>query len=133
MSEGSTGSVPVLDDVLVEGGKASTTRAYPPRVTDLNKAAPASPDSVRPEVVVELPGFKVLHLALVGGRWMPEHDHADCDVTIQCLYGTVSVRLDGATVRLAPGQLLSFAGESRVSPGNDGPADCGMLITLASR
>lgn len=133
MSEVSTGSVPVLANGLVKGSQASPTRAYPPRVVDLGKAAPASPDSVRPEVVVDLPGFKVMHLALVGGRRMPVHDHADCDVTIQCLYGTASVLLDGATVSLAPGQLLSFPGESRVSPGNDGQADCGMLITLVSR
>ncbi|HET8985901.1 MAG TPA: cupin domain-containing protein, partial [Trueperaceae bacterium] len=73
------------------------------------------------------------HLCLKPGQRMPLHDHPGCNVTIVGLAGTATVLLDGASIDVAPHQLLSFPGESKVSPGNTSAADCAVLITLAER
>lgn len=92
-----------------------------------------SPDGPNRTLVQGSPGFKVLHLSLRPGQRMPVHDHAGCYVTIQALTGTATVRLDGARIVVPAGQVLSFPGESRVSPGNDSAEDCAVLITLVDR
>lgn len=102
-------------------------------LVDLVEKFATDPDRAHRELVVNLPGFKVLHLCLKPGQRMPLHDHPGCHVTITGLSGTASVLLDGVATSVAPQQLLSFQGESQVSPGNDSEADCAVLITLVER
>lgn len=107
--------------------------AAPYDLIDLSEGAQPDPGSVRPRIVVDKAGFKVLRLALLPGQRMPTHDHVGCHVTIQCLAGTAHVELDGESVTMTPGKLLRFDGESRVSPGNGGSTECAMLISLVAR
>ena len=115
----------------------STTAADPGSgsydLFDLHERRELDPAGVRPTLLLDRPGLKVLRLGLLPGQRMQTHDHTGCHVTVQCLSGTAAVELDGETVKLAPGQLLCFAGESRVSPGNGGESECSMLITLVDR
>lgn len=104
-----------------------------PQLVDLSARFVTDPDSARRELVVNLPGFKVLLLSLKPGQRMPLHDHPGCHVTIQGVAGTATVTLDGAAVPVAPLQLLSFPGESQVSPGNESSGDCAVLISLVER
>ena len=100
---------------------------------DLAPLFRTTPDAPNRALLIGSPGFKVLHLCLCPGQSMPEHDHIGCYVTIQTLAGTATVVLDGRRVEVPAGSLLSFDGESRVSPGNAGPDDCAVLITLVDR
>lgn len=100
---------------------------------DLAPLFTTSPDGPQRSLVVASPGFTVLHLCLRPGQRMPEHDHIGSYVTIQTLAGTATVVLDQVPVAVPAGHLLSFMGESRVSPGNEGPEDCAVLITLVDR
>lgn len=102
-------------------------------LVDLAAKFVTDPERAHRELVVNLPGFKVVHVALKPGQRMPLHDHPGCHVTITGLVGTATVMLDGTAIEVAPHQLLSFLGESQVSPGNDGERDCAVLITLAER
>jgi quercetin dioxygenase-like cupin family protein len=104
-----------------------------PHIVDLASKLVTDPDRARRELLVNLPGFKVLHLSLKPGQRMPLHDHPGCTVTIMGLAGTATVTLDGSDIEVAPQHLLSFPGESQVSPGNASADDCAVLITLAER
>ncbi len=97
----------------------------------IGERPPRAPDAVRPELLVELDGLKVLRLDLDRGQRMHTHDHPGCNVMIQCLYGRAAVVLDGERVPMTQGQLLCFDGASSVSPGSDDASGCGLLITLA--
>lgn len=112
---------------------AAGERAGSYDLVDLHDSSAPDPTSTRPRLVLEESGYKVLRLVLLPGQRMPTHDHIGCHVSVQCLTGTAAVELDGETVLLAPGQMLCFAGESRVSPGNGGESECSMLITLVDR
>lgn len=102
-------------------------------LVDLVEKFAIDPDAAHRELVVNQPGFKVLHLCLKPGQRMPLHRHPGCHVTITGLSGTATVMLDGVAATVAPHQLLSFDGESQVSPGNDSDGNCAVLITLVDR
>lgn len=102
-------------------------------LTDLAAKFVTDPAAGRRELLVNLPGFKVLHLSLRPGQSMPVHNHPNCHVTIQGLVGTATVQLDGEQVEVPARSLLSFPGESLVSPGNTGTEECAVLISLVDR
>lgn len=83
-------------------------------------------------LLVKTPQLTMLYLSMAPGQGMPVHDHPGCTVAIQGMVGEATVLLDGKTHRLAPGELLSFAGECQVSPRNESPADAAVMITLAN-
>lgn len=103
------------------------------RLHDLTPLFTTTPDGPCRSLVVNSPGFTVLHLSFRPGQRMPEHDHVGSYVTIQTLAGAATVVLDHVPVTVPAGHILSFMGESRVSPGNEGPDDCAVLITLVNR
>lgn len=110
-----------------------TARRDQQRLIDIPTAAGVSAAGGQRTLCVDLPGYKVLHLCLAPGQRMPLHDHVGCHVTILGLTGTTSVTLDDRIFTVEPHQLLSFPGESLVSPGNDSDAACAALISLVER
>lgn len=52
--------------------------------------------------------LEVLRLVLHAGKSIPRH-HLDTEATLQCIEGSVELRIDAATTYLGPGQLICLA------------------------
>lgn len=58
--------------------------------------------------ILKRPGIRVVLVALQAGGQMHEH-HADAPITVQVLEGRIRFNVDGQTLELLPGHLVSVA------------------------
>src|SRR5450756_446637 len=58
--------------------------------------------------ILKRPGIRVVLVALRRGGQMHEH-HADSPITVQVLEGRIRFNVDGQTLELSPGHLVSVA------------------------
>ncbi len=98
--------------------------------TPLDLGGESTPDRPNRRVLMQRPGLKVVHLTLAPGRALAPHRHPGCWVLLQGLSGSVTVQLEEDEVQLPPQHLLSFSGETSVSPRNGGGAPSALLVTL---
>lgn len=74
--------------------------------------------------------LQLLHLVLPAHKDQPEH-HVDDECTIQCLEGTVEVRMPGGVRSLDAGQLVVLPARQRHAL--SARTDCAVLVTLLLR
>jgi quercetin dioxygenase-like cupin family protein len=106
----------------------------------LEHAQPAQPWDVRPlgaaiagqasQALFKSRQLEVLRLVLPAGRSLPEHRVAG-ELTLHCLEGALAVEAQGATHRLAAGQLLYLPGGVPHSVRAEQDASALMTLVLA--
>lgn len=72
--------------------------------------------------------LEVMRLVLLAGKSLPPHQ-VPGEITIQCVEGSLGIELEGATVRLAAGELLFLAGGAL--HGVKALSDATALVTIA--
>jgi len=71
--------------------------------------------------------LEVMRLVLQAGKSLPSHKVTG-EITIQCVEGILDIELEGATVRLAAGDLMFLEGGA--PHGVVAPVDASALVTI---